>query len=842
MMDGIRKELAERLAADYGFRAKETPQGEKLVGGRCPVCGRPEAHTPPDNPWVIICPRERKCGQHTYSKALYPEVLLQFARHHPPTHDNPHATVDAWLLARGFDLQRMRGWYAQSETADPEDRQRRYPTARFTLSNGVAYHRLIDYAGRNKTKAVAAFQSAYWAAPGFELAGRIWLPEGVLHACALEHAGCRAAATISSGHVPTALFDAAAERRVTFVIAQDNDAAGRKGAARLAEACAQRGLACEIAFPPENVDWDELLLRGDLSEARSEETLEEALWRGRLFQALDAEQLFAVWRERRPPGLFTFRDELWVGREGDPARGGEVRWVGDFTVKRLYRLRLEPVADRPEYSEVLRVRHAGGEEHDVVLSGAAMAKNAAFREALFTAASAQWDGLMPELNLLLRRLRRRPVPVVRQIECWGYDRPLDSYFFHDAAYGPDGRRVEKDERAIVKVGLNHARLPAMAQGDEFIWKTPAPGLDIPRVLGLLERAAPRAQGLTSLGYFTAALFADQVAAKLGMFPFLSLYGDTHTGKSTLLVALNRMLGRDWEGAPVSEANTKIGTARFIGAYSNLPVVLIEADAHKHVQVESVFNLRSAYNRGPIRITGQKTADNTTRITPFRGALVFGWNEEQLEDAKVKERMVSLLFLHGDNSDDKIDALNALQNLPHGKMAGYLHEVLTRRKAVLEAIQREIPNYQRWLEAHGVTITRTALNHAVPLAGLHAALEAFLPDAERREELLDAATRSLLDAAIRKERELRADPDDVEHFFDRIAEFLRGGLPNYAHNGAEIAVSLREVQDKLADRHLPTRIDYPALKRSPHFVKANFPYRKPDGTQIKCWVFRRQAVG
>ena len=271
------------------------------------------------------------------------------------------------------------------------------------------------------------------------------------------------------------------------------------------------------------------------------------------------------------------------------------------------------------------------------------------------------------------------------------------------------------------------------------------------------------------------------------------------------------------------------------------MVLIEADAHEHVQVESVFNLRSAYNRGPIRITGQRTADNTTRITPFRGALVFGWNEEKLEDAKVKERMVSLLFLHGDNSDDKIAALNALQNIAQETMAGYLHEVLTRRKAILEVILREIPNYRRWLEAHGVAITRTALNHAVPLAGLHAVLEAFVDDPERREELLDAATRSMLDAATRKERELRADPDDVEHFFDRVAEFLRGGLPNYATNARDIAISLREVQDRLADRHLPTRIDYPALKRSPHFVKANFPYRKPDGGQIKCWVFRRQAV-
>ena len=37
-----------------------TRYGDWEVGGRCTDCGGPESHRPPGNPWVIICPRERK--------------------------------------------------------------------------------------------------------------------------------------------------------------------------------------------------------------------------------------------------------------------------------------------------------------------------------------------------------------------------------------------------------------------------------------------------------------------------------------------------------------------------------------------------------------------------------------------------------------------------------------------------------------------------------------------------------------------------------------------------------------------------------------------------------------
>jgi hypothetical protein len=874
----IQDELFARLVADFGFERRETADGVKLVRGRCPACNAPEAYTPPGNPYVVICPRRNKCRTTTHTKGLYPELFNQFARHHPNSKADPRATQRAYLASRGIDGAAIAEWWEPDATTDPDEVRahkadpslpapRKYPTVRFALTNGVAYHRLIDYGGKTKNKIVAAYAGHYWRRPGthwdrgIERMGEVWLTEGVLDAVSLVQVGLAAVATISSGHVPVQLLDSA-DARTTYVIALDNDPAGRAGADKLAQACAERGLRYKLAFPPEGVDWNDLLVRGELAPGRREKTLELADWRGRLHAANSAAEYYDEWKQHERGPLFAWRGELYAVRPGKDGGEPDVHRVSDFTAERLYRLRLEPIAERPDYSEVIRVHREDDEPHEVVLGASALAKNPAFREALFSQASAQWDGITPDLNALLRNLRETAVPTVRQVEVWGYDRRADSYFFPDAAFGPDGKRMAPDERGIVEIAApadgahparkQHFRLPRLGEDEVFTWVAPAGEFGALGVARLLAAAEPHGHGLAGLGFFAAALFAHQVCERLGMFPFLSLFGETMTGKSTLLRILHHLLGREWEGMPVNEANTKVGQSRYIGGYSNLPVALIEADAHENVKLEAVMNLRTAYNRGAIRVTGIKSADNTVRATPFRGALVFGWNDEQLEDAKVRERMISLRFARADNSQEKHQALVDLENIPVAEMGRFRDLVLGQRDKVLARILEMLPAYQEAFEKRGVEMTRTAQNHAVPMAGLHAALATLLPEStiDERTRLGQLAFNGLAESALRKERELRQDPDDLQLFFERIGDWIRvpadGGIPrlaNYTRREGEIAISLKEVEDKFASDHLQfNRIAIlKALRASKHLLRANSSERRPDGSKVKCWVFRREAI-
>lgn len=854
-MDGLKHAIAERLESVYGFRPKETGAGLKLVLGRCPSCNEPEAYTPPGNPFIVICPRGNKCGDRTLARDLFPDLFDRHEQHHPATQDNPNATAESYLRARGIDPATIRGWFTQGRTPDPEDKSdspRKYPTVQFTLANGVQYHRLVDYAGRNKNKIVAAFSGSFWEPPKGEYPrgdlAEIWIAEGVLDAVSLIQSGRPAVANLTAKHVPSDFLDKIAGRKINLVIAQDGDAAGRESAGILASACAVRGIPHRFAFAPDGLDWNDLLVRGEFAEDRRDVTFEMAEWRGNLHAAGTAGAFHEVWRRKRHGSLFAFREEYWVARPGRE-EGFSYTRLSDFTMERLYRLRLEPIADRPEYSEVVRVFTGDTDPHEVVLSGTALAKNGNFREALFTGASAQWDGDFTALNLLLRKIRGQKAPTVKQIENWGYDRGSNTYFFHDAAYCPDGRRTELDARGIVRVGKKYFKVPHLAESEEHVWLSPSPGIDVPRVLQLLDATSPHGFTLAALGFFTAGLFADQICRDLGMFPFLSVCGDPHTGKSSLLVILNRMLGREWEGIPVSEANTKVGVARYIAAYSNLPVVLTEADAHDESILQGLMNFRTAYNRGPIRLTGIKSGDNSVRVTPFRGALVFGWNDEVHPDPKVKERMVSVRYVEADNSDSKLEALTELNNIPAPVMTGFLDGVLTRRKDVLGGIRQVLPVWARWFQDHGVGITRTANNHAVPMAGLSAVLEAFQIDEATTRVYLSRAGNGLLQAAMKKERELRDDPDDLQLFFDRIGTWLnpRNGddamLHNYSGRPDEIAVSMVEVETKFATTHLQfsKASIFKALRKSPHFLKANYPATNGSGKSVKCWWFKQDAI-
>ena len=843
----LKEELIARLIADYGFRQREAEGGPKLYAGRCPSCGEPEAYTPPGNPWIILCPRGNNCGERTYTKNIYPELQQQFAQRHPTNSKNPNATAEAYLRSRGFEPDRFKDWFTQGSTTAPADpKGKKYPTVKFTLSNGVDYHRLIDYQGKDKNKIVAAFQGHYWTPPADkskEWGDTIWITEGVLDALSLVQAGRAAVACLSSGHIPTVLLEKLAGTKVKLIIAQDSDDAGRKSARKLAEACSERGIAHELAFPPENADWNDLLVRGDLSPEKSEETLQKALWRGRLFLAPSASEYHHVLTERiKNAGLFEYRGETWIM---PPARGDDTPQparVADFTVRRKYRLCVPIDSEKADYSEVLQVVHRTGERHTVTVSGTQMGKVASFREVMFSRASVQWDGEYRDYNKLLRRIRDTKVPHVNQVVTWGYDPASNSYYFADGAYAPNGRYTPLNGSGFVKIGTSNYKLPLVVAGDELRWRAPVGKLDLPEVIDRLSQAWPGGQSLAALGFYTASLFACQVAEDLRFFPILSLYGDSATGKSTLLGLLNRMCGRDWDGISMSQANTKAAISRALTWYSNFPLPLLEADAHQDMDLSEYVNLRTIYDRLPVRMMGMKTMDSSVRELPFRAALIMAWNDEHITDLKVRQRMASIKFLRNDLNHGSNQAKSALENIDPSAMACFRDMVLQARIPILARIREKIPDYTRYIQGGGgVTLERTAKNHAVILAGLDALLNQFYPDEAKRDRLLDHACNAVQQAAQAKERQLATDPDNVQHFFQQLETIMGDRVRNLINDTERIAIYMPEVEAEMAERKMRREVTWRELRASVHYIR-QYPHSHPRlDKRVKAWEFHASAL-
>jgi hypothetical protein len=834
------QELCERLVADYGL----VHQGAYLRKGRCPECGRKGLWTETARPFVLFCPRRNHCRARIDARALYPELFNQFAQAYPATRERPNATAAGYLASRGLDtgpLERAGVFVQGSRAVEVEPgKWVEFPTAKFPLEGGAACHRLIDYSGGDKNRFEGTYKGRVWAMPGFEAAGEVWISEAIIDALSLIQAGRSAVSAISAQHVPADWLDGLRPGAVRLVIAFDNDRAGREGAAKLAAACRARRIECRLAFPPPGRDWNDLLLHGELGAEAAAETLETALWRGALAEAESAEAYFAVWRTRRAAQLFEYDGGYWRGRvvkEGE----AEVRRLSDFTVEPLLALKRRVGPGRFEHA--LRVTvHGRKSSQEVVLEGRHMTAQKDFKAALWTAAMVNWKGRQDDLDLLIDHVQARCPTVVQEVGVVGYEPDSGSYLFPDGGYGPDGRRYHPDANGFINVA---GRLFCLNASEDEKAIPPEPGLAMAELLGLL-RAAYGDVALAALGFYAAALFAEQFSARptSRFFPFLSLVGPPGTGKSGLIDILNRMLGRAVdEGLSVEEVDTAKGTTRLMASVSNLPIAILEMDKAKAKRF-NLNRLLTLFNRAPLQTRANRSNDLTVNTLRFRGALVFAQNVEQFAGEAQKGRVVSLAFTKQGQDPDTLAALLQIQGLPPGQLAAFRHEVLTRRVRFQQTLFERYRSGAEFLVAEGVKNTRVANNHAVVLAGCKAVFEAFLPPGDAQERSNDLAA-FLLERARAKVASLAEDSDYLSLFFDTIGRLLaRSRIANHCTHSSEVWLNMGEVKEVFDTEHISFHFTklFEEFETSPHVRFRNTPRHSPVARKtMRLYGFDRAVL-
>ena len=109
-LEQLHGEIVRKLTAEYRF----VQSGDHLIKGVCPECGKKELFTKFDKPYYITCNRRSKCQYETTVRYLIPELFENVNEKYPPTDIDPNATAKAYLsLIRGFDVDKMAGWFEQ---------------------------------------------------------------------------------------------------------------------------------------------------------------------------------------------------------------------------------------------------------------------------------------------------------------------------------------------------------------------------------------------------------------------------------------------------------------------------------------------------------------------------------------------------------------------------------------------------------------------------------------------------------------------------------------------------------------------------------------------------------
>jgi primase-polymerase (primpol)-like protein len=347
-------------------------------------------------------------------------------------------------------------------------------------------------------------------------------------------------------------------------------------------------------------------------------------------------------------------------------------------------------------------------------------------------------------------------PRIRSLNIVGHDNESNAFVFPQFAYTEAGRIGVNGDKFFDRLNVRpfHAFSDPVINGLEPI--------DITAFAGDLHGAFGN-KGLLAMGFWLATLVGHKVFENYGFFPFLSMYGDPHCGKSFLTKLLNRCFFIDNEGITMTGSNTAKGELRRISQRSGLVCPLLEGRKDKtRFDFDSVLAL---YNRNTLYSRAATSQDNRTHDLKLQTSLAFVWNAELFTMGPAKERVVSLPFREGDLTEATGVHWGRLNELSPEQLANVGDCVLKRRKALEARIITGCKEYANRLKKWGITTARIAENHAILLAGAVLFLE--LAD---RGDLRAALEQYAAGCAKSKLETAKNDSELADEFFESIRWF------------------------------------------------------------------------
>ncbi len=716
--------IVSYLIADYSLK----PRGKYLREGRCPQCNKKSLFIDTENPFNLKCGRDNKCGYQTKTRDLYPECFKPLHVSNPPTHENPNATANAYLAQRGFDLFKIQGWYEQAQRNETKavKEPKATETVRFYLDDDkqLSWDRYIQEIEMpdGPKKAQFAYGKKYggkwWQPPAnsdyaikFEDKKRVWLAEGIFDAIALNLAGKPAVSLMSCNNVitsndPDKPHDIREHfnKGVRWIIALDNDKAGKSYALRFYKYLNGRGERVQIAIAPDKQkkDWNDIYKENKGKIPQS--VINDCVYEGSLLTATDARHKAFLMNEKtgRFQFPFDFGQMLWWAKV-EPDKDGSIdpqnvriEDISNCLPEFLY---FEKDPDQfdavPNY--YLRVRRLGAnQEWREAFKPSDISSAAAFKTRLYaTGGGLMFTGTTQQMDSYMKyNWFKNPNPhEITAINYIGYSKEVKAWVFTNNAICqgqflktnqqdyfelPTGKHIKSSFKvAPIEISENHT---------PELWVD-----DYKKAFGN--------NGLLILAYWFGTFFAEQMRSEYKNWSFLELSGEPGTGKTMLLEFLWKLTGRaDFEGVDFAKAS-HAGRWRTLSQLANLPTVLIEGDRGEasHARSFDWSELKPLFGGKGMRITGSMTNGNETQESPFRSAIVIAQNAMVDTEKAVMERIVHTHFDKSGHCASGFNAINRLNALSMEKINGFMPAATCLESEVMSSVKNLYGKYLKRLD-------------------------------------------------------------------------------------------------------------------------------------------------
>lgn len=755
--------------------------GEYINGLKCPSCGKVDGFAHADNPMAILCHRNNECGINTPIKLIYPDLWQDLAKDYPPTPTDQKATARAYLESRGLNPDLIE--FNQGKVYD-RDTKKEYQSL-VIERGGVTFQRLIDYSGKDKNR-LSGYKGKVFetnsALINPEGGNDVFVVEGIINALSLEQCGYGAIATYSSGSIPKEWYELNKENN--FVLAFDNDAAGIKGIQKTIECFKELGIEnYKIALSPRGKDWNDLLVDNRLDD----KAIEKSYWQGRLSfadSALDYFNIYREWYDKTQSLIFEFKKETFKGflveeknDDGVKILVPQVKLLADCAIRLLHSVIDDTQDDKQLMEHYVEIESNQGKGR-IRLDAAEITRLDAFKIALANHRQLFY-GSGHDLMSLASYLFKPNPPKIRALSTIGYDKKSNGFYFPKFMYDKDGRRIDANaEKYFEAANIK----PFMDCGDTIISRLD--DIDLKQFIQNLHGAYGN-KGLIALGFYVSSLFSDLIFDHYTFFPFLSLYGDPHAGKSFISKLLNRCLFVDSEGQTMTKANTAKGELRKISQKSSLVCALLEGrkDAARF-DYDSILPL---YNRNALYSRATTSQDNRTHDLPLKATMSFVWNHECFTLKPAKERVISLHFADADLNESTGAAWTQLNNYSPEQLAGVGHYLLKNRKWFENKLIKSCQKSADILKTNGINVTRIAENHAIALAGIFTLLESLQIESSFDDALVDYT----IERAKNKLETARSESHLADYFFESI-EGLNSQQGVATNSSNELVIHLSKV--------------------------------------------------
>lgn len=909
----LEKDILDCLLKDTQLDFKCLKNPKYLQQGICPVCKHKDRTlwVYRDAPWALICSRMNNCKTIIPVRDRYPELFENFTERYPATTEDPNASARAFLAYRGLNTSTMAGWYSQEQMrlADETTAQ----SIRFKITDDCYWARLINQKdihrnNNKKAKIVGPYRGECWQPPGQDIndGDTVWITEGIFKSCALSHLGKKTISGLSANNLPIKFIKRNAGRKITWIIAMDNDQAGHTVAPEYKDQLKELGERVLVAFPKGTSDWDDEYRKrwktkeGDWVEYLTEDYFKDALWSG-AYATADSATEKAFWlyvKTGKNYMVIEHHDQIWRStirdkKDETAMQGYKERYLTNAEIlytsvtentelcvhefksayqtvaisnclpKFLY-AEVNPQTDEKHY--FFRITFPGRKNNSLAgLSANDLDCPSNFKRSILgKVTGARFKGVQADLDILSERWfdANNGPDEIRTIPFIGYDKATGAYAFPDFGYHR-GTMVNKNregylsfDRLSIKSSLKLLEDNIYHRGKDHFnadWYQD--------FYFVFEN-----QGLAALSFWAGSLFAEQIRQKQEGYTLLEISGDRETGKTTMTKLLWRLLGVSrYEGVDPNKMNER-ALARKFAQGGNIPMVLIEGDRNE-TRGRSMFGydwLKTTWEGGVIRGTGLKNHGLETNEDPFKGSVMVVQNMTVDGSDALLSRFVHLHMTAQGYNPEVEKAIHRLRERDIEEMASFRNRLLCDEPAILKAY------FHHYGKAHARLIERAnreqtkftprvIQNHAQILAWAHTLQPIF--NGEITELQLKHFDSFIWTRCQDRQRRLQSEHEMIQQFWDYY-DVLNWktcndtGTPynvevlNHLPGSGKIAINLTEFDEACGDRKLQ-RLDTAELKRLfPNSVSRRYRENKPirskqanmNGRTRRCWIFDEVVNG